>query len=230
MLKAASPVWLFDLDDTLHNASRHVFPHLHRSMVTYIRDHLGVDEDEATRLRQDYWQRYGATLLGLMRHHGTDPHHFLQHTHLFPHLESMLVFERGLKAMLRRLPGRKIVFSNAPLRYSEAVLEFGGIGDCFEAIYSVERIHFQPKPAVGGFRHLLCSERLPGHRCIMVEDSLSNLRTAKRLGMKTVWLSRSTRQPACVDVRLVSILDLPRHLQRLRTRDPSHSGGAYPST
>ena len=214
-LKASFRVWLFDLDNTLHNATPHIFPHINRSMVSYICEHLSVDEGEATRLRQEYWQRYGATLLGLMRHHGTDPHHFLWHTHQFPDLKHMLVLERGLKAMLRRLPGRKFVFSNAPLRYSEAILELAGIETCFDAVYSVERIRFQPKPAVGGFRYLLRSERLHAHRCIMVEDSLANLQTAKRLGMKTVWVSGSTRQPSWVDQRLVSVLDLPRHLQRL---------------
>jgi putative hydrolase of the HAD superfamily len=217
VLKAASPVWLFDLDNTLHNASPHIFPHINRSMVEYIRDHLGVDEDEATRIRQDYWQRYGATLLGLMRHHGTDPRHFLWHTHQFPDLKHMLVLERGLRAMLLRLPGRKIVFSNAPLRYSEAVLELAGIDACFDAVYSIERIRFQPKPAIGGFHHLLRSERLPAHRCIMVEDTLANLQMAKRLGMQTVWVSGSTRQPSFVDLRLVSILDLPRCLRCLST-------------
>ena len=214
-LKVSSRVWLFDLDNTLHNATPHIFPHINRSMVSYICEHLSVDEVEATRLRQEYWQRYGATLLGLMRHHGTDPHHFLWHTHQFPDLKHMLVLERGLKAMLRRLPGRKLVFSNAPLRYSEAVLELAGIETFFDAVYSVERVRFQPKPALGGFRYLLRSERLDAHRCIMVEDSLANLQTAKRLGMKTVWVSGSTRQPPWVDLRLVSVLDLPRRLQCL---------------
>ena len=215
MQNFASLVWLFDLDNTLHDARPHVFPHINRAMVEYIRNHLGVDENEATRIRQHYWQLYGATLLGLMRHHGTDPRHFLWHTHQFPDLKRMLVFERGLKAMLRRLPGRKILFSNAPLHYSEAVLELAGVRACFAAVYSVERLRFQPKPAVGGFRHLLHSERLAAHRCILVEDSLANLQTAKQLGMQTVWVSSSTRQPPFVDLRLVSILDLPRHLQRL---------------
>lgn len=213
--RSASLVWLFDLDNTLHDARPHIFPHINRAMVEYIRDHLGVDENEATRIRQHYWQRYGATLLGLMRHHGTDPRHFLWHTHQFPNLRRMLVFERGLKAMLRRLPGRKIVFSNAPLHYSEAVLALAGIRGSFAAVYSVERLRFQPKPAVGGFRHLLHRERLAARRCILVEDSLANLQTAKRLGMKTVWISGSTRQPPFVDLRLASILDLPRHVHRL---------------
>ena len=213
--RAGQKTWLFDLDNTLHNASPHIFPHINRSMMTYIREHLGVDEAEASRLRQDYWQRYGATLLGLMRHHGTDPHHFLWHTHQFPDLERMLVFERGLRAMLRRLPGRKIIFSNAPQHYTAAILELTRIADCFDAVYTVERIRFQPKPAIAGFRHLLHAERLVAKRCIMVEDSLPNLKTAKRLGMNTVWISANTRQPPYVDVRLASILDLPRQLVRL---------------
>jgi len=207
--------WLFDLDDTLHHASPHIFPHINRAMTAYIVEHLGLDEHAAGRLRLDYWQRYGATLLGLMRHHDTDPRHFLWHTHQFPDLEPMVVFERGLKAMLRRLPGRKIVFSNAPLHYAEAVLTLTGIASCFDAVYSIERLRFQPKPSPAGFRHLLRAERLDPRRCIMVEDSLPNLLTAKRLGMKTVWVSSSTRQPPAVDVRLASVLALPHRLGQL---------------
>jgi putative hydrolase of the HAD superfamily len=213
--RAGQKTWLFDLDNTLHNASPHIFPHINRAMTAYIVEHLRVDEAEASRIRQHYWQRYGATLLGLIRHHNTDPHHFLWHTHQFPALKHMVVFERGLKAMLRRLPGRKIVFSNAPLHYIEAVLEHTGIGRCFDAVYSVERLRFQPKPAPAGFHHLLRAERLNPRRCIMVEDTLPNLLTAKSLGMKTVWVSTCTRQPPSVDVKLRSVLDLPRRLGRL---------------
>ncbi len=183
-------------------------------MAAYIRDHLCVDEDNATRMREDYWQRYGATLTGLVRHHGTDARHFLDHTHRFPDLGRMLVFQPALKAMLRRLVGRKLIFSNAPLRYTEAVLDGLGIRNCFAGVYSLERLRFQPKPAVRAFRCLLRAEGLQPGQCIMVEDSLANLRTAKRLGMKTVWVSSMTRQPAWVDVRLVSILDLARHKPR----------------
>jgi len=211
-----SPVWLFDLDNTLHDATPYIFPHINRAMAAYIRHQLGVDEVAATSLRLEYWQRYGATLLGLMRHHGIDPHHFLHHTHDLPDLERMLVFERGLNAMLRRLPGRKILFSNAPLAYSEAVLELVGVRQRFAALYSVERLRFQPKPAVGGFRHLLRSERLSPQHCIMVEDSLVNLKTAKHLGMKTVWIHCGTRQPPWLDLRLRSVLDLPRYWHRLQ--------------
>lgn len=209
------PVWLFDLDNTLHNASPHIFPHINRSMREYIERHLGVDEHEATRIRQDYWDRYGATLLGLMRHHGTDPNHFLWETHQFPELKRMLVFDKPLIQVLRRLPGRKIIFSNAPRHYTEAVLDITGLRGCFDAIYSVENVRFQPKPMLAGFRALLRAERLNPRRCIMVEDTLANLISAKKLGMKTVWVSAGLRQSPFVDVKINSALQLPKRCGRL---------------
>ncbi len=214
-MESARRVWLFDLDNTLHNASAHVFPYINRAMMAYICQHLNIDETAATQLRQSYWDRYGATLLGLMRHHDTDPRHFLHHTHQFPDLPGMIVAERGLKAMLQRLPGRKIIFSNAPRVYTEAVLGITGIRRCFDAVYSVEQLRYKPKPTTAGFMHLLRDENIDPRNCVMVEDTLLNLETAKRLGMKTVWVSACTRGSPLVDVKIRSVLDLPGRLGRL---------------
>ncbi len=212
---AAERTWLFDLDNTLHNASPHIFPHINRSMREYIERHLGVDAQEATRLRQTYWDRYGATLTGLVRHHGVDPRHFLHETHQFEDLHRMVVFERGLKAMLQRLPGRKIIFSNAPRHYTEAILRLAGIRQEFDAVYSIEQLRYRPKPAVSGFLRILRRERLEAKRCVMVEDSLANLVTARRLGIKTVWVSAGLRRSTHVDVRLRRVTRLPAFLGRL---------------
>ena len=208
-------VWLFDLDNTLHDADPHIFPHINRAMTAYVAQQAGLDEVEASALRETYWRRYGATLLGLMRHHGTDPRHFLHHTHQFDDLPGMVVHEPAPRRVLRRLPGEKIVFSNAPRHYAEAVLDIMGVRQAFDAICSIESMHFRPKPEVQGFLRLLREHRLDATRCILVEDSAMNLKTAKRLGMRTVWISREARCPAWVDLRLKSVLELPRRLGAL---------------
>jgi putative hydrolase of the HAD superfamily len=207
--------WVFDLDNTLHNASPHIFPHINRSMTAYLQQHLRLSEEEAGNLRAHYWRSYGATLLGMMRHHGTDPGHFLSETHAFPDLSNMVVYERGLAAMLRRLPGRKLVLSNAPRQYASAVLRIMGIEGQFDAVHSIESTGYQPKPSLAAFHSLLRTHGLIASRCVMVEDSRDNLRPAKRLGMKTVWVAREPRTPGYVDVKIASVLALPRLLGRL---------------
>lgn len=202
-------VWIFDLDDTLHNASAHVFPHINRSMTEYLMTHLDLDEASACALRQHYWHRYGATLHGLIRHHGTDPHHFLHHTHQFPALERMVLQTRGLRQALQRLRGRKVVFTNAPMAYAERVLQLLGIRGLFDAVFSIESTRFQPKPALRGFMRLLHTLKADARRCVMVEDSLPALMTARRLGMKTVYVHPASRKPSYVDARIPSVLALP---------------------
>jgi putative hydrolase of the HAD superfamily len=208
--------WIFDLDNTLHNATPHIFPHINRSMTAYLQAHLGLDETAAAELRRDYWQRYGATLLGLMRHHDTDPQHFLWNTHQFPELERMLVHVPRLRPMLTRLPGRKFVFSNAPVHYSRAVLRALSIADLFDDVFSIERTRFRPKPDTHGFLRLCRAHHLRPQRCIMVEDTVDNLKTAKRLGMKTVWITRIAKAPGYIDVNIPDLAQLPRMLARLQ--------------
>ena len=207
-------VWLFDLDNTLHDASPHIFPHINRSMTQYVMAQLGLKEAEASALREDYWHRYGATLLGLMRHHGTDPRHFLWHTHQFPDLPAMLRHEPALAHALKRLKGRKIVYSNAPVHYAEAVLELMGIRKLFDAVFALEQARFAPKPGMESFRRLLRQFKLQPARCVMVEDTAENLRTARRLGMKTVLVSPKPAKPAWVDIKVRSVLELPRRIGR----------------
>ena len=208
-------VWIFDLDNTLHDATPHIFPHINRSMTAYLQEHLHLSEQEADDLRVDYWQRYGATLTGLMRHHDTDPDHFLWHTHQFPELRRMVLREPRLRSVLQRLPGRKLVYSNAPVHYARAVLKLMHVEDLFDDVFSIEHAHYRPKPQLPGFRQLLRKHRLKPAQCVMVEDSAENLQTAKRLGMRTVWVSGALRTPVYVDVKISDVLDLPRMAGRL---------------
>ncbi len=201
-------IWIFDLDDTLHNASAHIFPVMNRAMTQYIMDTLDLDETTAYKLRQHYWRIYGATLKGLMRHHGTDPYHFLLETHRLMNLPEMVVQVKRLRHMLRCLPGRKCVFTNAPQDYALRVLDILGIGDCFELVFSVESTKFHAKPSVRGFQLLLKSIKAKAADCVMLEDNLPALMTAKRLGMKTIWVTKQLQKPNFVDYRLSSVLAL----------------------
>lgn len=206
-----APIWLFDLDNTLHNASAYIFPHINRSMTEYLATELGLSLDDACALRQHYWRRYGATLRGMERHHGTNPRHFLHATHQFEDLPGMIVFDQALLARLRHLPGRKYVFSNAPRSYVDVVLRSTGLDRVVDGVFSVEDLGFHPKPQIRAYRAVLRRLKVNARRCIMVEDTAGNLRPAKRLGMRTIWIAPPQKKPNWVDLRLNSALRLLSH-------------------
>ena len=210
-----SRVWIFDLDNTLHDAKPHIFPHINRSMTAYLQQHLQLDEQAANALRMSYWQRYGATLSGMVRHHATDPDHFLWHTHQFPDLPQMVLRTPRLRHVLKKLPGKKLVFSNAPQHYARAVLRLLRVEDLFDDVFAIEHARYRPKPQLAGFLRLLRKHRLRPTQCVMVEDSLENLYAAKRLGMRTVWVNAASRSPAYVDVKIRDVMRLPRALAQL---------------
>ena len=207
-------VWIFDLDNTLHDARPHIFPSMHVQINDYIRGKFGVDEEGANEIRSGFWQKYGTTLSGLMRHHGTDPREFLNATHRFPELAGMLVHENALRHALVRLGGRKLVFSNAPRHYVEQVLRAIGLRRYFDAVYTIESTRYRPTPSSAGFHVLMRRHKLDPHRCVFVDDMLENLQSAKRLGMETVWVAGGVTKPRYVDVRIGSVLHLPRHVFR----------------
>jgi putative hydrolase of the HAD superfamily len=221
-----SPVWLFDLDNTLHNASQAAFRDLNQRMTAYIVRELGLAPADADALRTRYWRRYGATLLGLVRHHGVRAGHFLHDTHLLPGLEDRVHGHPHDFAALRALPGRRYIVTNAPRAYTERVLGVLGIRHWFDGVIAIEDMamfgHLRPKPDARMLRRLAARLKVPAARCVLVEDTLQHQKAARRVGMRTVWMQRWTRaaarpgarpsiQPAYVDLKL-------RHLRGLLQR------------
>ena len=192
MARGRDVVWLFDLDNTLHDASHAAFAGINEGMTAYIERELALSRDEADALRRHYWLRYGATLLGLVRHHGVKAEHFLHHAHLLPGLEGRVRGHHQDFAALRALRGRKYVLTNAPAQYTARVLGVLGIADCFDGVIPVEQMrmfgHFRPKPDTRMLRRLAARLRVPPSRCVLVEDTLGHLKAAHAVGMGTVWM------------------------------------------
>lgn len=217
-------IWLFDLDNTLHDATAASMPGINEGMTAYIQRELGLDQDAAQALRRRYWLRYGATLLGLVRHHGVDAAHFLHHTHLLPGLEARLCGHGPDAAALRRLAGRKFILTNAPRAYATRVLKALGLARCFDGLISIEDMrmfgHFRPKPDTRMLRRVAARLGAPAARCVLVEDTLGHQKAARAVGMRTVWMQRWIppgevgvylhRKPVYVHARIRSLQELRR--------------------
>ena len=163
-------------------------------MNEYMVRHLGLDHIEAARLRHHYWHHYGATLLGLVRHHGVQADHFLEQTHLHPGLEERLRTSAHDRAALRRLRGRKFIVTNAPRAYTMRVLSTLKLAGCFDGVISIEDMsmfgQLRPKPDARMFRHLVAKLKVRATDCVLVEDVLENQKAARRIGMRTAWMQR----------------------------------------
>lgn len=228
MAISSRTVWFFDLDNTLHDASQAVFGRINVAITDYIERELALDRDAAAALRLHYWRRYGATLLGLERHHAIRAAHYLENTHRLEGLEASLRASRRDRAALARLPGRKFVLTNAPARYAERVLEKLRLTQHFEAVIAIEGMRMfgalRPKPDARMLRFVLARLKLPAERCVLVEDTLAHQRAARRVGMRAVWMQaylrgaahgpevgvHHARKPAYVCARISSLHALRR--------------------
>lgn len=194
--RGAMQAILFDLDNTLYGEERALFALIDVRINRYMHEVLGIEEPDVDRLRRRYWQHYGVTLQGLIREHQADPEHYLDYVHDID-VSSRLVANPLLRDVLHALPQRKFVFTNGSLGHARRVLECLQIEDCFEQIFDIRTSHYTPKPQQQPYDALLEQTQLSAQQCVMVEDSLENLRTAARLGMKTIWVT--TAPPAATE-------------------------------
>jgi putative hydrolase of the HAD superfamily len=94
------------------------------------------------------------------------------------------------------------------------------VEDLFEEIYDIRVASYLPKPQLDPYLRVLEHLGIAGSRCIMVEDSRENLRTAKELGMGTV-LVGGGECPAYVDAQVPAALHVPAALSRYWGLAPS---------
>lgn len=172
-------------------------------MRSYIAAFLGLAVDDAYRLQKRYFREFGTSLRGLMHLHDMDPKPFLECVHDID--LSVLPPSPELGAALARLPGRKIIHTNASIRHAERVTERLGVAHHFDSVFGIVEANYQPKPEPVAYDMVVQRFDLDPRTTVMVEDMARNLAPAARLGMTTVWVRTDTAygnegaDEACID-------------------------------
>lgn len=176
--------WLFDLDGTLYPAESGFLDAVVDRMTDFVEKVTGLPRDEAFKVQKAYLAEHGLTLKGLMLHHGVDPNEF----HAIFHDLSLevLAHDSDLLAALERLPGRRLIFTNADDRHAERVLQHLGLGHLFADVFHIASTGYEPKPSAAAFAAIGAAHDIEPATTAFFEDSARNLEPAAGLGMTTV--------------------------------------------
>jgi putative hydrolase of the HAD superfamily len=176
--------WLFDLDNTLYPLESGLAGRVSARITGFVADLTGLPHEDAHALQKRYLAEHGLTLRGLMLHHDVDPDVYHAWLHDVP--LDCLTPDPALRAAIARLPGRRLIFTNADAVHAERVLERLELADLFEAVFHIGSAAFVPKPAEETFVRIVAAHGLDPTSTAFLDDAAHNLEPAAVLGMTTV--------------------------------------------
>lgn len=176
--------WIFDLDNTLYPRHTDLFKQMEEKMSHYVADLLDIDHQEATSLRESYYEEHGTTLRGLMIEHDIHPDDFLEYVHDIDH--SWVKPDPALAQAIRSLPGKRFIYTNGTNSHALKVAERLGITDYFDDIFDIVWADLEPKPHRAPYEKLIEQTGIDPRRSAMFEDLARNLKVPFDMGMETV--------------------------------------------
>lgn len=185
--------FFFDLDNTLYPHSAGVTEALEEKMNAYVAQITQLSIPAATTLRQGYFQQYGTTLRGLQVHHNVDSELYLAAVHDIP-IEELVVPNGALCTLLHSWLGQSAVFTNSPREHAVRVLARLGFAEHALPIIDIRAVDFIPKPHLDAYQRALDSMNATAKNAVLFEDTLANLKTAKEIGMRTVYMQAPDKE------------------------------------
>ena len=178
--------WIFDLDNTLYSGKTKVFEQVDKKMSKFISEKLNVTTEEAKKIQKNYFYEYNTTLNGMIKNHKIDANEFLEFVHDID--IDFLKKDLKLSEELKKLAGKKIIFTNGSRKHAINVTKKIGIDQYFDDIFDIVNSEFIPKPAIEPYNKLVKKHKIDPKLCVFVEDIARNLKPAYEMGMKTVWI------------------------------------------
>ena len=179
--------WIFDLDNTLYSADSGIFQQVHDLMGKFVSKHLNVKIKKAKEIQRKYYKQHGTTLRGMMDNHGVDPEYFLKEVHKLDY--SIVDSNKKLNEELKKLKGRKIVYTNANLQHALDVLDRIELSNFFDYIFDIKMANYIPKPDLQPYKQIIKDFNLNPSTSAMFDDIAKNLVPAKKVGFTSIWIN-----------------------------------------
>jgi putative hydrolase of the HAD superfamily len=176
----------FDLDDTLYPSSTGLWMAIKERMILYMRERMGIPENDVPVLREQYFKMYGTTLRGLQARHNVDAQDYLAFVHDLP-LKDYLRPNPTQHEIIASLPGRKLIFTNADIPHARRVLAALQLDDLFGGIVDVNAVapYCKPMPESFAIAQEIANEPDP-RKCVIIDDLPRTTRAALEAGMASI--------------------------------------------
>eukprot|EP00466_Bigelowiella_natans_P003625 jgi/Bigna1/53754/estExt_Genewise1Plus.C_230179 len=178
-----------DCDDTLYrNENWEVAKLITRNIDDYVTQKLGLPSGKAYEL----YKKHGTCLRGLQQEEiKFDLDDFLKTVHEIPKIEE----DPDLKKMLNRITVDKWVFTASIKEHATNCIEHLGVEKCFEnPIIDVRAAKFHTKHSIECYQHAMeIAKNGDPSLCYIVDDSWSNIKTAKKIGWNTALIGLKSR-------------------------------------
>lgn len=199
---------IFDLDDTLYPPTTGVWDALGLRIDRYMHEKVHIPKEDVPELRRSLFHEFGTTMRGLVQLYHVDAQDYLDFVHDID-LSQFLRPDATLRDTLTLYPQRKIIFTNASLEHARRVISHLGLNGLFDQIIDILSIspYCKPMPAAFQKAFKLAGIHSP-EECIMIDDSASNLRAAREMGMFSVHVGAEDRADGA-DASIATLLDLP---------------------
>ncbi|KAL7466050.1 hypothetical protein ACHAXS_006341 [Conticribra weissflogii] len=203
--KARLTTLIFDVDDTLYDVGTGFTAHRNTEGATsFMVDKLNFpSKQEAQKIRDEYFKIYHSTAKGLT---AAEKEGRLPEGVTFNPLDLDEYWASNLDFSLLGGPDPKciesfrsitfdsrynldfVAFSNGPRKYVSRVLKEIGLDIFFppDKLFAVTDVLPYCKPEKDAFELVLKAVGARPESCIMIEDSMKNIRIAKSMGMKTI--------------------------------------------
>lgn len=196
---------LFDLDNTLYDASAGLQEAGDERITAWIMDRFGLTHDEANELRLRTWREHGTTAKGLETEFGVEPRQLYDYAISQLDPAEYLQPSPELAAMLARLSADCHIFTNATRVYARKALAALGVAEHFQRVFDIEHNEWKCKPNREIYEKIVGELGLPPGEIAFVEDNPRNLVPAIELGMFAVLLDNAEGDVEA-DLRIDSIL------------------------
>ena len=188
---------LIDLDNTVYPESSEIFSQIDKKMKEFISKNLSVNIEEAFIIQKKYFKEEGTTLRGLMLHHNIKPAPFLKYVHDINLASINKNLE--LKKFLKNYSNKKIIFTNGTKEHAVNVLSKVSILESIDSIFDIVNANYIPKPNSISYEKVITKYSLKPKNTVMFDDIPVNLKTANKIGIKTVLIKKELEKNRTFD-------------------------------